>query len=111
MQRRHKWIWRRGSPLSKRVNGGTKNGNRDSEETESPQARLEREGARLLREWREMQEAISYSQELSSRQQTRMREAEAVSFGWGEGEHEALPTIRPFGADGVRERLRGRGEV
>ena len=112
MQRRQRWIWRgRGSHLHKRVKQEAETGKREIEE--SPQATLEREAVRLLREWREMQEVVASTRQDGSPPRAQMREAEVVAFGWeeGEGGGDFLPTIRQFGVDGVLERLRGRGEV
>jgi hypothetical protein len=109
MQRQHKWRWRR---HGRRRNTSLKNPPAPASDVESPQIALEREAVRLLREWRETQEAISYRQETPSRQQERIHGAEIVAFGWGTGEGDSeVPATRRLGVDGVRERLRGRGEV
>lgn len=110
--RQHKWMWRRSSRNPKRLVGKRVTENRESVQAESFSATLEGEGARLLREWREMQEALAIAREQMPRSQPLRDEADGMGFGWGAEEHkDSLPTIHPLGTEGVRERLRGRGEV
>lgn len=111
MQRQHKWRWRRGGWRRNAPSKSTPP-TAPMTETESQPSPLEREAVRLLREWRDMQEVISYSQEITSRRHQQLRETESVPFEWDANLYDGdFGTTRRVGVDGIRERLRGRGEV
>ena len=91
--RKHKWIWRRGWRTG---------GKREV---------LPRGEAQRGDEWSDLQAAVALLQQ-QPRPSAQPRDAEMVAFGWtavetGSGRSQAPHLMQ----DGVRERLRARGEV
>lgn len=111
VRRRHKWIWRQGG--NGRVRAASARSAQVDAAPEGTPSAMEQEAARVLREWREHQLAVEERRQETAGRYEQRQDAPLVAFAWEDGGtfDVGVSGSGRVGVDGVRERLRGRGEI